>query len=253
MSKSAPILISLIVLVTALHSAALAATGPSLDARLERSVVRKLLYDGGPHADEVRVRVRGRVASLSGTVDTLLVKTRSVALAKTVKGVINTIDLMKLRAIKRSDSDIEDEIKTSLSVDPATAPWPIEVASIDGIVTLAGHVDSPTQKTLAGISAAGVAGVHRIDNEVLVVKPSSRKDTEIKTDITQRLVWDPWLEDRNVGVLVTNGKVRLTGTVTSKFERRRLAKLADVEAVKAIENRTTISNSTDAETLASTT
>tara|TARA_R110002124_G_scaffold233406_1_gene398690 strand:- start:58933 stop:59601 length:669 start_codon:yes stop_codon:yes gene_type:complete len=62
-----------------------------------------------------------------------------------------------------------------------------------------------------------------------------RKDSDIKADIIEELKWAPEVEETQIGVIVADGAVTLTGTV-SKYSYKEAAKLATkrIKGVKAI-------------------
>ncbi len=47
-----------------------------------------------------------------------------------------------------------------------------------------------------------------------------QSDTELKDEIKNNLVWDPWVDSNRVQVEVRSGVVTLTGNVLSIFEKR---------------------------------
>jgi osmotically-inducible protein OsmY len=66
----------------------------------------------------------------------------------------------------------------------------------------------------------------------------SRSDERIKDDINDRLSDDPFVDATDIDVAVSNGDVRLTGTVDHRSTKRRAEDLAEsVSGVKNVENR----------------
>lgn len=66
----------------------------------------------------------------------------------------------------------------------------------------------------------------------------SRSDERIKEDINDRLTDDFYLDASDIDVEVSNGEVTLTGTVESRFAKRRAEDIAeDVSGVSHLENR----------------
>jgi hypothetical protein len=68
-------------------------------------------------------------------------------------------------------------------------------------------------------------------------KTYSRSDERIQDDVNDRLTDDPFLDATNVEVAVAQGEVTLTGTVSSRADKRRAEDLADnVSGVKHVQN-----------------
>ncbi|TAK34090.1 MAG: BON domain-containing protein [Chloroflexota bacterium] len=69
---------------------------------------------------------------------------------------------------RRSDQDIRRDIETALFYDDLVRSYEVQVAVQDGIVTLAGTVDSDTALTRALRDAKTVPGVRDIQNNLQV-------------------------------------------------------------------------------------
>lgn len=72
------------------------------------------------------------------------------------------------RNYRRSDSRIEEDINDRLTRDPYVDASDIEVSVKDGEVTLAGHVDSRSDKRRAEDLAEDVSGVRNVQNNLRV-------------------------------------------------------------------------------------
>ncbi|WP_207497292.1 BON domain-containing protein [Aridibaculum aurantiacum] len=69
-------------------------------------------------------------------------------------------------------------------------------------------------------------------------KGYTRSDSKIKDDVSDRLMDDPYVDASDIEVTVENAEVVLTGTVNSRYIKRRAEDLADmVMGVKNVENR----------------
>lgn len=72
----------------------------------------------------------------------------------------------------------------------------------------------------------------------------TRSDDRIKEDINDRLTDDFYLDASDIDVEVNNGEVTLTGTVDSRFAKRRAEDIAeDVSGVSHMENRLRVNES----------
>jgi hyperosmotically inducible protein len=69
------------------------------------------------------------------------------------------------------DSWITTKVKADLLVDDQTKGLDINVSTTDGVVTLAGRLDSAAQVDKAVSIARGIKGVKSVDATTLTVKP----------------------------------------------------------------------------------
>ena len=141
---------------TALRASVAAVAGAPADALPDQAIAahvrQKLLSVGGTSAGSITVEVRNGIVLLSGTARTRLGQRRSPVLAKTVRGVRGVVDLVKLAPVQRSDADIQADVQTSLSINPATAGWLIQAAAIGGTVTLLPEPASLSLLALASLT-----------------------------------------------------------------------------------------------------
>jgi hyperosmotically inducible protein len=66
------------------------------------------------------------------------------------------------------DTVITAKVKTALATDPVVAAHQVNVETRDGVVQLAGFVDSGDQKSKATELTRRVAGVKQVDNQLEV-------------------------------------------------------------------------------------
>lgn len=66
------------------------------------------------------------------------------------------------------DSSITMKVKAAILKDPAVGVMDVSVATFKGVVQLSGFVDTATEKERAEVLAAGVSGVVRVENNLLV-------------------------------------------------------------------------------------
>jgi len=219
-----------------------AAPTPVTDSGLSESIKARLLRYGGVGAGQVNIAVKAQIATLSGTLSTLLTRRRAVALAGAVPGVRGVIDLLSVNSGVRLDSDIATDVRANLVVHPALRQASIEVFSIEGTVTLGGVVSSQAESDLAQLSASGTPGVREINNDIEISPGSDRSDARIAAGIEEMLQWDAWLVDRSINVRVVQGRAHLTGRVENTLERRRASELATLAGAVAVDNETQVSD-----------
>ncbi|MEO8670701.1 MAG: BON domain-containing protein [Tahibacter sp.] len=120
----------------------------------------------------------------------------------------------------KNDRMLQEDVIAELGWDPAVDAARIGVEVINGIVTLAGHVDSYAQKWAAERAAQRVAGIKGLAIELAVVLPGShqRTDADIAAAARTSLEWSVSVPG-NVDVVVEGGWVTLTGEVEWSYSR----------------------------------
>jgi osmotically-inducible protein OsmY len=118
-----------------------------------------------------------------------------------------------------------DRAFAELSWDPSIHAAQIGVEAKDGIVTLAGHVSSYSDKWNAERTAQRVSGIRAITVEIDVKLPGSSKrtDVDVANSVENALVWATDLLQGNLKVIVENGWVTLGGNVDWDYQRQSAA------------------------------
>lgn len=189
------------------------------DKEITTAVEMELRSNSTTPAYLIDVETNDGIVTLSGSVVNIRAKDRATSIAQTVKGVRAVISKIEVNAPLRPDEVIENEVKEQLLKDPATDSYELYVEADNGIVTLAGTVQSYQEKELAEFVAKGVKGVRGIENNVIVNYEAERTDEEIKEEISRTLRNDNRIDDGAVFVDVKDGKVELSGVVGSAAER----------------------------------
>jgi Flp pilus assembly secretin CpaC len=89
-----------------------------------------------------------------------------------------------------SNVSITDAVEDELQLDQAVPAYEINVAAVDGIVTLSGSVDNLLAKERAARIARTVKGVRAVVNKIQVIPPLLRSDGEIREEVNDALLWD---------------------------------------------------------------
>jgi osmotically-inducible protein OsmY len=126
------------------------------------------------------------------------------------------------RATMKTDAQLKQDVVAELAWEPSVNASQIGVEVKDGVVTLAGHVDSYTEKWHAERAAQRVSGVKALAVEMDVKLPglSRRTDADIARSAQNALEWTSSLPDTTVKVKVENGWVTLSGTVEWEYQRQ---------------------------------
>ena len=152
----------------------------------------------------------------------------------------------------KTDSQLQQDVMAELKWEPAVHAEQIGVEVKDGIVTLAGHVDSYPAKWNAERAAQRVAGVKALAVEIDVKLNGStkRSDTDVARSVENVLLWTTYLPKDSVKIMVEDGWVTLSGEVQWGFQRatataavRYLAGVAGVSDLITIKPDTNINAS----------
>lgn len=191
------------------------------DHEIGDAIHRAIIHDLGPDAaDRLEVHVTDGVVTLGGTVDSLLARERSFAVAEGIRGVRDVkgrVEVVPEDAPK--DGRIEADAYKALSFDPITrdAPWQVTVK--DGVVTLGGTVGNYAQKSAALQAVSSLRGVRDVNDEVQV--EGGAQGDRLQQALQARLHNDVRLAGAQ-GLQVTanpDGSVRIAGTVPSVRSR----------------------------------
>ena len=141
------------------------------DSTTTAKVKSALIADPVTKAYQVNVETYRGVVELGGFVDSNEQKTRATEVAKSVTGVREVRNDLKVAAStttgqKVDDSMITAQVKTKLIADPATEAYKINVETKGGVVQLSGFVDSTSERQHATEVARSIGGVTSVDNDL---------------------------------------------------------------------------------------
>ena len=117
---------------------------------------------------------------------------------------------------------LRNEILEELDWEPRLGGSRLDVVvGHDGAVTLTGVVPSYAQKVAAERAVKRVRGVRAMVNDVDVKVPAAheRSDLHLAEAIVEGLEWDVQVPHEHLRTTVTDGWVRLEGTVEWQFQR----------------------------------
>ena len=142
----------------------------SQDDRIYDDVCRQLMRQADIQSQEIVIKVKNSVVTLSGRVETCLERMEAEKAAKAVYGVssvTNLIEVIPKRA--RTDREIADGIVAGLRMVSFVLEGVPKVVVSNGIVTLEGKVRWNFQRESAERTAEGVVGVQGVHNLIEVV------------------------------------------------------------------------------------
>jgi osmotically-inducible protein OsmY len=143
----------------------------------------------------------------------------------------------------RTDTEIQHDVVAELKWDPSLRDDDIAVAARDGVVTLAGFVDSYADKWKAEQVVSRIRGVRAIANDLEVKLPSSsnRPDPDIARAALDALKWNITVPKDRIKVKVEKGWVTLEGDVDWYFQKEAAERsVRYLTGVKGVSNLITV-------------
>jgi osmotically-inducible protein OsmY len=139
----------------------------------------------------------------------------------------------------KTDAQLQQDVLAELKWEPSVHAAEIGVEVKDGVVTLAGHVGSYSEKWSAERAAQRVSGVKAlaVEMDVNLSGSSKRNDGDIAHSAESALRWTTFLPEHAVKVKVESGWVTLTGIVDWQYQRQMAA-----DAVRSLMGVTGVSD-----------
>jgi len=194
------------------------------DELIKQDVVDQLTWDDSTDASKIAVEVDNGTVTLKGKVPSYLSKSAAESDALGVLGVTNVNNQLEVRYPSTqtfpSDTEIEENVRDTLAINPDIDLQDLEVSVSTGFVTLKGTVDALWKKVYAENLVETEGGVLGIENHLAVVPSRDILDKDIAADIVDSIERKAIVNANDVTVEVSNGHVRLTGTVPTHAARR---------------------------------
>jgi len=125
----------------------------------------------------------------------------------------------------KTDTALQLDVIAELKWEPSVNAANVGVEVKDGIVTLAGHVDTYAEKWDAERAAQRVSGVKAIavEMDVKLRGDNRRTDADIARSATNVLEWTTSVPKDSVTVMVEKGWLTLAGEVQWEYQRQSAA------------------------------
>lgn len=198
------------------------------DHEIHRRVIAELKYDTLIDETDVGVQVDTGVVTLTGTVKSLAEKNAALKAVHRVIGVLdvaNDIEVKPPMDWRRTDTDIAHDARHALEMDVLVPHDRVRTTVAGGWITLEGTVDTVAQRDVCERAVSHLPGVRGVTNTI-TVKPAAAKPESVRCAILETLARQAAHEAENIKVDVKDGRVVLTGTVHSWFERRAILNAA---------------------------
>ncbi len=139
------------------------------DAEIAEAVKAALDRDVWVVESKIRVQVVEGVVEISGTVDSYVEKSYAERDARSVRGVVDVVNLIVIDpTVVREDREIAEDVRTGLIRNIRIDPSQIAIDVNDGVVYLRGSVTTIGQRWLAEDVAWWTSGVRDLVNELKV-------------------------------------------------------------------------------------
>jgi osmotically-inducible protein OsmY len=202
-----------------------AKTQSNADHQLREAVMTQLDWEPEAPGADIGVSASEGVVTLTGFVISYsekLAAEKAVKLVRGVRGIAN--DLVVRTFSQPTDTDIVKTALHTLESDVRVPADKVIVTVNEGIVTLEGEVEWPHQKDAAEAALEHLLGVRGILNEI-TVKPAV-SPTEVKRKIVDALGRSALFSGDRIVVEAADGKVTLSGHVSSIIEREEAERIA---------------------------
>jgi len=195
------------------------------------------------HRNTIHMAFLNDALTMDGEVGSLAAKRIALEHARTLNGIYNTIDRLRVTPGERKgDGAVRDALAAFLLDETAFRDHAISTKSKgsairlrdpgkqtqgtitidvqDGVATLSGQVGSLSHKRLAGVLAWWTPGCRDVINELDVTPLEYDHDDEILDALRLVLEKDPLVHAHQIRANSQNGVVTLHGLLTTEEERR---------------------------------
>jgi osmotically-inducible protein OsmY len=212
------------------------------DSQLKLEVEEELMGNASLDATGIGVAVVDGIVTLSGHVPDYAKKVAAEKCALRVAGVVAVvvgIDVHLRESEQRSDEDIALSVSAVLDWIAGLEEHAIKIKVEKGWVTLSGEVDDGYRSHIAEKNIIHMRGVTGLTNDIRIRGSASALDIEY--NIRKAIERHTDRELKHLGVVVDEGKVILSGTLSSSIERAIVSGAArSTPGVKAVVDRLVI-------------
>ena len=196
------------------------------DKQLKQAVLDELQWEPSVNAAHIGVTAKSGVVTLMGHVATFSEKfaaEKATRRVNDVKAVAEEIEVQLPFGVRYGDEEIASAAVNRLKWD-SSVPVDVVKAKVEkGRITLTGEVDWHYQQQAAVDDVRGILGVIGVSNDI-TIKPRPNT-SEIENNI--RVALDrSWFDPASINVTALDGKVKLTGSVESWYEREEASSAA---------------------------
>ena len=138
-----------------------------------------------------------------------------------------------------TDRQLQEHVQNALDWEPSIDSADIGVSVDKGVVTLRGDVKTYAERAAAERVALAVYGAKAVANDINVrlTTAAKRSDSDIAQAVLSALRWNSVVPDEKLAVSVSDGWVKLSGTVDWDYQRSSaLRAVRDLTGVVGVTN-----------------
>uniref|UniRef100_E1T8L0 Transport-associated protein n=1 Tax=Burkholderia sp. (strain CCGE1003) TaxID=640512 RepID=E1T8L0_BURSG len=212
------------------------------DSQLKQEVEEELMMSPAVDANGIGVAVVDGIVTLTGHVPNYAAKVAAEKCAQRVAGVVAVvvgIDVKLHKSDERTDEDVALSVRAVLDWIAGLEEHAIRIKVEKGWVTLSGEVEDGYRSRIAEKNIRHMRGVTGVTNDIRIRGSASAID--IECNIRKAIERHTARELKHVGVQVEDGKVTLSGHLSSAAERSIVTGAArSTHGVKAVVDRLVI-------------
>ena len=209
---------------------------------LQKDVQDAISYEPLLNAAEIGVTVKDGIVTLTGTVDSYVKKSEAEDAAKNVAGVKAVVENIQIKfnhTSKIDDNEIATEVLNAFKWNWEIPNDKVQVKVEDGWVTLQGELVWNYQKEAARKCVSRLIGVKGVIDNMKII--SAGRDNIEKMHIEKALVRNWSIDNRDIDVKVSGGRVTLDGTVRSLYQEDEAGRIArNAPGVLTVDNELVI-------------
>jgi hyperosmotically inducible protein len=197
------------------------------DAQIVAEIQDHLYHANVLKHGQVQVSVANGVATLSGKVDSVGVKTDAQNAAMKDEDVVRTVNNIQVDTDSVTSDQIVAQARSRLLTSYAYTVYDyIEFQAHGNTLVLLGEVTQPYKKVAIGFSVAHIKGVAAIDNQIGVL-PLSSYDDDVRMHVARAIYDDPYFSEYvdagrlPMHIISSEGTITLEGIVDSQEDRAR--------------------------------
>ncbi|MFC0397295.1 BON domain-containing protein [Paraburkholderia rhizosphaerae] len=190
------------------------------DSQIRQEVEDELAGNAAIDANRIGVCVSNGIVTLSGNVASYAEKLAAEKSAMRVSGVdavVVKLDVSLPQNDRRTDEDIAIGIRGILDWIAGLDEYSVKVKVEKGCVTLTGELHDAYRSRVAEQHIAHMRGVVGVANQIRIRGEASSVD--IEQNIRKAIQRHTERELKHIGIQIEQGKVALSGRVTSPAER----------------------------------
>jgi osmotically-inducible protein OsmY len=211
---------------------------PLSDAELEASVKRRLHWDALLGDGLIQVVARSGGVTLRGRVRSVAERRRAAgdAWLPGVKHVSDAglvvdwttpeAELLKSKPRHATDGEIADAIRQAARCEARLSDAKLHVEVHEAVAMLSGSVATDAARIAAKELARHTFGVLRVEERLTVEPSSTPPDRIVASYVRSALRWDPYTDSQRIQVDAQGGRITLSGSVDTNFQRAQARHIA---------------------------